>query len=113
MDYVLVLVLEPLLSHFVRPPLLLATAIARVLSSLCNYFLNGELVFGECSRRSVLRYYLLVAAIYAVNYGLLALLTVSAIGLPLWVAKLLVELVLYPLSFYLQRKFVFSGGVDR
>lgn len=112
LDYVLVLVLEPLLSHFVRPPLLLATATARVISSLCNYFLNGKLVFGECSRRSIVRYYLLVAGIYLVNYLLLALLTVSPIGLPLWIAKLLVEAVLYPLSFYLQRRFVFSGGVD-
>lgn len=113
LDYVLVLVLEPLLSHFVRPPLLLATATARVISSLCNYFLNGKLVFGECSRRSIVRYYLLVAGIYLVNYLLLAPLTVSPIGLPLRIAKLLVEAVLYPLSFYLQRRFVFSGGVDR
>lgn len=105
-DYVLVLALQPLLSRFMAAPLLTATAIARVASSLCNYFLNGKLVFEDCSKQSILRYYLLVAGIYAVNYGLLAVL--NAI-LPLWLAKLLVEIVLYPLSFYLQRRFVFVG----
>lgn len=108
LDYVLVLTLPQLLEPFIPTPLLVSTAIARVVSSLCNYFLNGKLVFGGCSKDSILRYYLLVAGIYAVNYGLLTILSVL-LPLPLWLAKLLVELVLYPVSFYLQRRFVFAA----
>ena len=108
LDYVLVLTLPQLLEPFIPTPLLVSTAIARVVSSLCNYFLNGKLVFGDCSKDSILRYYLLVAGIYAVNYGLLTILSVL-LPLPLWLAKLLVELVLYPVSFYLQRRFVFAA----
>ena len=113
-DYVLVLLLEPLFSYVtavtapaVSAPLLAATAVARVVSSLCNYFINGKLVFEECSKRSILRYYLLVVAIYAVNYTLLVALDMI---LPLWLAKLIVEIVLYPISFYMQRRFVFAKG---
>lgn len=113
-DYVLVLLLEPLFSYLtavtapaVSAPLLAATAVARVVSSLCNYFINGKLVFEECSKRSILRYYLLVVAIYAVNFTLLVALDMI---LPLWLAKLIVEIVLYPVSFYMQRRFVFAKG---
>lgn len=113
-DYVLVLLLKPLFSYLtavtapaVSAPLLAATAVARVVSSLCNYFINGKLVFEECSKRSILRYYLLVVAIYAVNYTLLVALDRI---LPLWLAKLIVEIVLYPASFYMQRRFVFAKG---
>lgn len=113
-DYVLVLLLEPLFSYLtavtapaVSAPLLAATAVARVVSSLCNYFINGKLVFEECSKRSILRYYLLVVAIYAVNYTLLV---APDMILPLWLAKLIVEIVLYPISFYMQRRFVFAKG---
>lgn len=108
-DYVLVLLLEPLFSHIpaIAAPLLAATAVARVASSLCNYFINGKLVFEECSKRSILRYYLLVVAIYAVNYLLLLALNMI---LPLWLAKIIVEIVLYPVSFYMQRRFVFARG---
>ena len=108
-DYVLVLLLEPLFSHIpaIAAPLLAATAVARVASSLCNYFINGKLVFEECSKRSILRYYLLVVAIYAVNYLLLLALNMI---LPLWLAKIIVEIVLYPVSFYMQRRFVFAKG---
>lgn len=119
-DYVLVLGLEPLLSRIMAgislpwapflsltsAPLLCATAIARVVSSLLNYFINGKLVFGDCSKRSIFRYYLLVVGIYAVNFALLSLLNAV---MSLWLAKILVEVVLYPLSFYLQRRFVFVG----
>ena len=56
------------------------------------------------SKTSIARYYLLVVCILAVNYGLMVVITHL---MPLAVGKLLVELMLYPLSFYIQRKYVF------
>ena len=47
---------------------------------------------------------LLVAGILAVNYGLMVVVTHI---MPLAIGKILVELMLYPLSFYMQRKYVF------
>ena len=52
--------------------------------------------------------YLVAAGILAANYGLLALLES---WMPLAIAKLIVEAVLYPASFLLQRKYVFTAQV--
>lgn len=105
-DYVLVLAFSAVFAMQAQG-LLLSVVLARVISSFLNYMLNRKFVFGDRSRRSVLRYYLVAAGILLANYGLLSAL--SAV-LPLALAKLLVELALYPLSFYLQRKFVFVRG---
>ena len=105
-DYVLVLSLSALFAKQAQG-LLWSVVLARVISSFLNYMLNRKLVFEDCSRRSVFRYYLVAAGIMAANYGLLSL--ISGV-MPLALAKLLVELALYPLSFYLQRMFVFARG---
>ena len=105
-DYVLVLSLSALFAKQAQG-LLWSVVLARVISSFLDYMLNRKLVFEDCSRRSVFRYYLVAAGIMAANYGLLSL--ISRV-MPLALAKLLVELALYPLSFYLQRRFVFARG---
>lgn len=105
-DYVLVLAFSAVFAMQAQG-LLLSVVLARVISSFLNYMLNRKFVFGDRSRRSILRYYLVAAGILLANYGLLSAL--SAV-LPLAFAKLLVELALYPLSFYLQRRFVFARG---
>lgn len=103
LDYVLVLVLSAITKDMPQS-LLISVVAARVVSSLVNYFINSKLVFERQDKTSIFRYYLLAVAILAANYLLLELLTQV---MPLAVGKILVELVLYPLSFYLQRKFVF------
>ena len=84
--------------------LLISVVGARVLSSLANYFMNCKLVFENRSRSSILRYYILVVCILAANYLLMLAITRF---MPLPVGKIIVELVLYPISFYMQRKYVF------
>ena len=87
------------------PPKFFALVGARTISSLLNYFLNQRLVFQTKSKGSVLRYYILVAALFVLNYGLLQLM--GKIGIALWLAQIIAQLVIYPLSFVIQRKFVF------
>jgi len=103
LDYVLVLLFFATTKGMAQS-LLISVVGARVLSSLANYFMNCKLVFENRSRASIVRYYMLVAGILALNYGLMAVITHL---MPLAVGKILVELALYPLSFYIQRKYVF------
>ncbi|MBA4347540.1 MAG: sugar translocase [Clostridiales bacterium] len=103
LDYVLVLLLSSTTKGMAQS-LLISVVGARILSSLANYFMNCKLVFEHRSRASIVRYYLLVAGILAVNYVLMLVITHF---MPLPVGKILVELVLYPLSFFMQRKYVF------
>ena len=44
--------------------------------------------------------------IFGIHYGLLYLFTVLC-GVPKWLAYIIVQLIVYPMSFVLQRKFVF------
>ncbi|MDO4573074.1 MAG: bifunctional glycosyltransferase family 2/GtrA family protein [Clostridia bacterium] len=104
-DYVLVLVFAAATRALPgQLSLFISVAGARIISSFCNYFINRKFVFENRDGRSLMRYYLLAAALLAVNYGLLSLVTLI---MPLPVGKILVEVILYPLSFYLQRKYVF------
>jgi glycosyltransferase involved in cell wall biosynthesis len=102
-DYVLVLLLSAFTKDLPQS-LLISVVAARVVSSLINYFINAKLVFEHQDRGSIFRYYLLALLVLGVNYGLMELVTVF---MSLAIGKILVEAVLYPVSFYLQRKFVF------
>ena len=103
LDYVLLLLFSSATKGMAQS-LLLSVVGARVLSSLANYFMNCKLVFENRSKSSILRYYILVACILAVNYGLMVVITHF---IPLAIGKIIVEFILYPLSFFMQRKYVF------
>lgn len=109
-DYVLVIALTAATASLPQAKsLLISTIAARVVSSLINYSINRKLVFQHRDRCSILRYFLVVAGIWAVNYGLLYLL---AFIMRVAVGKLIVELLLYPVSFLLQRSFVFPASKE-
>ena len=103
LDYVLVLLLSTATAGMAQS-LLISVVGARILSSLANYFMNCKLVFENRDRASIVRYYLLVTGMLAVNYVLM--LSITHI-MTLAVGKIIVELILYPISFYMQRKYVF------
>jgi putative flippase GtrA len=86
----------------------LASVIVGRLSSLVKFALNKKFVFH--SRASVVgslwRYYLLVAAIAAVSYGLIFALT-RRLHWNVFAAKVIVDVLLSLVSFSVQRTFVF------
>jgi len=86
----------------------LAAVIIGRLSSLVNFALNKKFVFH--SRSSVVgslwRYYLLVAAIGALSYGLIFALT-HRLHWNVFAAKVIVDVLLSLVSFSVQRTFVF------
>lgn len=89
-----------------------ATVGARIVSSMANYFMNKKVVFkakGDTGR-SMLRYYVLAAIQMLISAGGVTGLTTLfkwGNGLSL-VAKLIVDTLLYFLSFYFQRTWVFK-----
>lgn len=90
--------------------LLLAVLGSRICSSVCNYWMNRNLVFENGKRtgvkRSMPKYFALVVLILLLNYGLMAAFH-EEIGIPLLAAKLLTEAVLFLFSYWAQRKFVY------
>ncbi len=103
-DFILLLVLQRATGN-----LLLSVVGARACSSLFNFLCNKYLVFKKGRNKtipSLLRYYTLVAALLGCNYMLLSMF-VHAFGIYLVPAKLMTEAILFLISYWMQRKFVF------
>ena len=81
-----------------------ATIVARVLSSLYNYFMNKVIVFNDQQREknSIVRYYILCICQMCVS-ALLVWLLCTIIVLPEIIIKILVDVALFLISFQIQR----------
>ncbi len=88
----------------------IATATARVCSSLLNYTLNSKKVFRAKNKSSLARYYLLCVLQFAASAGLVSLaanlLHAGNIGKTL--IKAIVDTVLFLISYQIQREWVFK-----
>ena len=108
-DYVLVLLLS-LLTAGLGAKLSLAVSVvgARLVSSCVNFLVNRGMVFkgNETLGRSAAKYAALAVCILLANLALMYL-TNIVLGWPLALAKILVEVILFTVSFVVQGKFVY------
>lgn len=88
---------------------LISTVTSRILSSLFNFFVNHKLVFKSKERKhsTVWRYYILCVVQLAASYvGVFAV--TEYLNMPSLIAKLLVDMLLFVVSFQVQREWVFA-----
>ena len=107
MDYVLL----PLLAIGGDLKASLAVVIARCISAPCNFLMNRNLVFNfkENTGRTAIRYALLAVGIMIAGAG--SVWVLKLLGLPSvldWLAKLIVDVLLYLVSYRVQDKWVFA-----
>lgn len=88
---------------------LIALILGRLLGSTCNFLLNRNVVFRTGSKRTIIKYAIVIIGLLTANFLLLTLLTKGGNPLPLWIAQLIVQATLYPINFMLQRKVVFRN----
>jgi glycosyltransferase involved in cell wall biosynthesis len=90
----------------------LATCIARAVSSLYNYTFNRKAVFESKSGvgKTMLKYYILCVCQLCVSYCLVYAVTeLLSLGMVLTVvAKIIIDVVLFCISFQIQRRWVFK-----
>lgn len=88
-----------------------ATFGARAVSSVCNYTMNKKAVFKSTAsvKKSLIKYYLLCIVQTAASYGLVYLFSTlcSAGSLLEIVLKFAVDIILFIISFQIQRRWVF------
>lgn len=91
--------------------IVMATAFARVCSSLFNYNMNRRKVFRSGGRNSIMKYYILCALQFAASAGLVSLLSAlfPAGSLGKTLLKALVDVLLFLVSYQIQREWVFRG----
>lgn len=90
--------------------LLIATVVARLISSFINFSLNRKLVFKNEAKfkKSIIKYYILVATNILLSYVGIYLLTTN-LNFNEVVAKMLMDVVLFMFSFKIQIKWVFKN----
>ena len=103
--------------HAVTKNLLVSVVGARAVSSLFNFTVNKLHVFKSARgyRRTsaeLLKYYLLVAVILILNYGLMHLLNLE-LGVTLFWSKIVTELLLFFVSFTVQKTVIFNKSSER
>lgn len=102
----------PFITFLGVPQTFLATAVARIVSSLVNYTINSKVVFGENGDKKTLsRYYLLAVCQMAVSASALFVIEKLLFVNHAFIStllKMLVDTVLFFMSFRLQHKWVFK-----
>ncbi len=93
--------------------ILVSTIIARIFSSLYNYWLNSKFVFKKNSKYNILKYYLLVLIQMIVSA-----LTVYIINKKFYyiypsIIKIIIECLLFIINYLIQKKFIFSDNKNK
>ncbi len=94
---------------FLTKYVILSNIIARIISSISNFLINRNIVFKSFKniKLEIGKYFSLVILNLTLNTILLKLL--SHIISP-YIAKIMVELLLFILSFKIQKKYIFKGS---
>lgn len=85
-----------------------ATVIARIISSIYNFFVNARLVFKNKNKSSIIKYFLLVliqmmASGLIVNYLFESIFKTNVIFI-----KIIVDIIIFIVNFIIQREWVFN-----
>ena len=88
--------------------------IARFSSSILNFLLNRQVVFGHRGGafsfwQTMAQYFMLAYFILLLGSGMMMVYT-DIIGLPGWACKPVIDLSLFGVSFFVQHEFIFKKG---
>ena len=111
-DFVMLLLLSRLTAGLGAELSLVVRAVgARLVSASANFCINRRVVFkgNETLGKAIAKYAALAVGILAVNYLLLRLLNI-VLRWPLALSKIIVEVLLFVVSFVVQGKFVYRGN---
>ena len=87
--------------------IMIATIIARVISSLYNYLINAKVVFKKCSKNSKFKYILLVEMQMFIS-GLCVTGIAKVVKISTTLIKLVVDTFIFIANFVIQREWVFK-----
>lgn len=103
-DYALFAVMHT----FVPGQLLGSVAVARAVSSVVNYSINNKVVFKRKrnGKSTIYRYYALAIPLMFAGYGLIKFFNI-VLGIDIYLSKVITDVLLYVVSFIVQREFVY------
>ena len=93
--------------------ILINTIIARIISSIYNFFVNGKLVFKKINNKSIFKYIFLV-----IMQMFISGITVSYINnvmpfLSIILIKIIIDTIIFFLNFIIQREWIFNKNISK
>lgn len=88
--------------------IIIATILARILSSLYNYFMNSRFVFKSYTKRSICKYYLLVIIQMFVSSGCVTIISNAFSSTNDTIIKFFVDILIFIANYFIQKKVIFK-----
>ena len=85
-----------------------ATILARIISSLYNYFVNSRFVFKSYSRSSIIKYYVLVIIQMFASAIFVSILCNFIKNINQTFIKLFVDIIIFIVNYFVQKEVVFK-----
>ena len=96
--------LENIIGNF---SIILATVLARILSSFYNFLINSKFVFQKYSKQMIWKYYLLVIIQMMVSSFLVFIINSFLIKTFATLIKFFVDIILFIINYFVQKKLIF------
>lgn len=107
-DLILFTIFNYLLKDLGSISIIVATIIARILSSLYNYFLNSRFVFGNYDKSSIIKYYALVVIQMIVSATSVYLLSMVFAKINDTIIKMVIDVVIFIVNYIIQKRVIFK-----
>lgn len=88
--------------------ILIATIIARIMSSLYNYLVNSRLVFKSYTKTSIIKYYCLVIIQMFVSAFLVSTFSNFLVNVNDTIIKFFVDVFIFVVNYFIQKEVVFK-----
>ena len=108
LDLVLFTIFNYLLKDFGSVSIIISTVLARILSSLYNYFVNSRFVFGNYDKSSIFKYYALVVIQMIVSATSVYLLNLVFTKINDTIIKIFIDVIIFVVNYIIQKKVIFK-----
>ncbi|WP_240892652.1 GtrA family protein [uncultured Streptococcus sp.] len=88
----------------------IASVLARIVSSIVNFTLNRNLVFQQGRPSSAVKYFILVVVQIMLSSYLVTFFGQLWQAIPISVVKIIVDSVLFFVSYFVQKRFIFRNN---
>lgn len=85
----------------------IATILARILSSLYNYFMNSRVVFKNKNKKSFIYYYILVVVQMIISASLVSFIETYIKIFPTFI-KIVVDIIIFIVNYIVQKEVIFK-----
>ena len=109
-SFILDNVLFNIFMFFVGPGVIsiyICTTLARIISSIYNYFINSRVVFKNKEKKTIIGYFILVVVQMIVSATLVSLID-KYISIATGIIKLVVDIVIFVVNYIIQKEVIFK-----